>query len=470
MTRTARIIPSIEQLRQRQAIHNLELLYGRESTIEALRTETSELRQQIMQATIDIPDAETAATYIIEQVAKRLEQTLVPTLSPVINGTGVIIHTNLGRAPLGQTTVKRITQLVERYNNLEYDLDTGTRSSRSVHTSLLLNRLTGAEASAVVNNNAAAILLVLTALARGREVIISRGEMVEIGGGFRIPDVMRQSGAHLREIGTTNKTRASDYASAINDRTAMILRVHPSNFTIEGFTERPRLKDLTAIGNRFGVPVVEDLGSGCLSTAPAIMSEPTVEESIDSGVSVCTFSGDKLLGGPQAGLIVGKAEALETIHKHPLMRALRVGKLTLAALEATLFEHATSHAKTEVPIIRMIALKLPELRERASAIEDRLSDLPGLEIGICTSIAKIGGGSSPQTTLESCAINMNITGHTASAIDYALRHNTPAVVGRIEDDQLLLDLRTIAPEEDGQLVDAISTVTKHFQSANNAST
>ena len=409
MSSQARVIPSIEQLRQREAVQRLEARYGREATLAAIRHETAALRERLTggsggasndeladgetgQATggsagwpNDAPtDPEAAAAVILARLEPRLRAAVAPSLRSVVNATGVIVHTNLGRAPLAPAALERIAEVAAGYANLEYDVAAGTRGSRTVHAATLLTQLTGAEAAVVVNNNAAAVLLVLAALADGREVIISRGELVEIGGGFRIPDVMRQSGAILREVGTTNRTRAADYAAAIGERTALMLRVHPSNFRIEGFTERPSLAEVAALGARFDIPVVEDLGSGRLSVgaaagavsgragAGAIGDEPTVDASIDAGVSVCTFSGDKLLGGPQAGIIVGRRALLERVRRHPLMRALRVDKLTIAALEATLIEHAAGRADRTVPVARMIAAPVKELAARAEALRARL--------------------------------------------------------------------------------------------------
>ena len=353
MPSNPRVIPSIEQLRQEEAVRRLEARYGCDATLAALRHETAALRERLTRGSGGGPaDPDAAAAVILAGLEPRLRAAIAPSLRPVINATGVIVHTNLGRAPLAPAALERIAEVASGYANLEYDLAAGKRGSRTVHAATLLTQLTGAEAAVVVNNNAAAVLLVLAALADGREVIISRGELVEIGGGFRIPDVMRQSGAILREVGTTNRTRAADYAAAIGERTALILRVHPSNFRIEGFTERPPLAELAQLGARFDIPVAEDLGSGRLAggaaarpigggaAAVTIGDEPTVGASIDAGVSVCTFSGDKLLGGPQAGIVVGRRALLERVRRHPLMRALRVDKLTIAALEATLIEHA----------------------------------------------------------------------------------------------------------------------------------
>ena len=298
-----RVIPSVDHLRNSDAVQRLEASYGRLLTLKALRAVTAQVREQLLASEIEPLNLETATSYILKLLGEQLQKTLAPSLKTVVNATGIIVHTNLGRAPLCHHALDNLTAIASGYSNLEYNLDTGDRGSRTTHATALLEQLTGAESCIVVNNNAAAVLLVLAALAEGREVVISRGEMVAIGGGFRIPDVLRQSGAILREVGTTNRTKATDYVSAINDRTSVILRIHPSNFSISGFTERPSLHELTAVSSRFDIPVVEDLGSGLIAETSATPSESTVQQSIASGVTVCTFSGDKLLGGPQAGLL-----------------------------------------------------------------------------------------------------------------------------------------------------------------------
>src|SRR5437867_11321314 len=367
-----RLIPSIEELRQRVAIRALETHFGANATVDALRAAASAVRDAIAAGDGSLT-TDTSVVARIETVTRaRLDEQFRPSLAPVINASGVLIHTNLGRAPLAAAAIDRIADVARGYSTLEYDVGQGGRGTRDRHAEALLCRLTGAEAAAVVNNNAAATLLILTALAAGREVIVSRGELVEIGGGFRVPDVMAQSGASLREVGTTNKTRAADYAAAIGDRTALILRVHPSNFRIEGFTERPEVGDLVAIGRRFNVPVAEDLGSGYLGSEggrsgvgvdaeSATWSEPAVGKSIAAGVDVCCFSGDKLLGGPQAGVIVGRTALIDRVRKHPLMRALRVDKMTYAALEATLTEYVAGRATVTVPVRRMLALTVDDI-------------------------------------------------------------------------------------------------------------
>ena len=427
----------------------------------ALREEAAALRARLAATPNAVSDTDDAATLIESGVAPRLERALTPSLRPVINATGVIVHTNLGRAPLARAAVERIGAVAAGYTNLEYDLARGTRGSRAVHAAGLLTRVTGAEAATVVNNNAAAVLLVLAALGAGREVVISRGELVEIGGGFRIPDIMRQSGTRLREVGTTNRTRPADYASAIGERTALILRVHPSNFRIEGFTERPALGDVVAVGDRFGIPVVEDLGSGNVfsKAAHGALDEPTVRGSIDAGVAVCCFSGDKLLGGPQAGIIIGHKAELERIRTHPLMRALRVDKLAYAALEATLLEHVAGRATDTVPVGRMIATTIEALTTRAERIISQLTETVGLALGVRAGESAIGGGSTPGVTIPSCLLEVQFDGSSAKETDARLRAAAPPVVGRIEQDRLLLDLRTVQPEEDDILVGALKALT-----------
>ena len=412
-----RSIPSIEQLRQRQAMRELEATYGRAAVVDALRAEASVIRMRLA----DSDGLDLVMETMEAAVRARLDADHAPSLVAVINATGVIVHTNLGRAPLAAVATARVAALASGYTNLEYDLAKGGRGRRDTHAERLICRLTGAEAAIIVNNNAAATLVSLAALGAGREVIISRGELVEIGGGFRVPDVMRQSGAILREVGTTNRTRVSDYAAAISDRTALLLRVHPSNFTIEGFTERPSLAELTALAKRFNLPVVEDLGSGFLGVPTgleALRHEPSVADSVAAGVSLVMFSGDKLLGGPQAGVIAGTAEVVGHVRQHPLMRAVRADKMTYAALEATLEEYA------ERPRDR---LDSGRPHDRAVGGRDRPSRAmhcrPGsLAAGILADVVKgsstIGGGSAPGTTLPTHLVAFALP---ATRLESALR-------------------------------------------------
>ena len=347
-----------------------------------------------------------------------------------------------------------------RYSNLEYDIDAGTRGRRDVHAERQLSSLTGAEAACVVNNNAAATLLTLTALAAGREVIVSRGELVEIGGGFRVPDVMKQSGAVLREVGTTNRTRAADYAAAISDATALILRVHPSNFTIEGFTERPRIEELVALGRRFTVPVVEDLGSGWFG-APAIdalRDEPSVTGTIQSGADIVMFSGDKLLGGPQAGIIAGRQALVERIRRHPLMRALRVDKMTYAALDATLQAHATERWDL-IPVVRMITTSVEEIGRRADTLAAALT-AAGFRANVIDGESAIGGGSAPGTALATRLVQLEHPSLSPSELEKRLRELEPPIVVRILSDRVVLDLRTVFPQQDQMLRNALISLVK----------
>ena len=446
-----RIIPSIEKLRQRDTVMKLETSYGHRNVIDALRKETEALRSTLSDKSTNLIESEDAAKTIERNVENNLKRSLTPSLQSVINATGVIVHTNLGRAPLAKSAIERIAAVAAGYSNLEYNLADGNRGHRTVHASELLMRLTGAEAATVVNNNAAALLLILTAIASGREVIISRGELVEIGGGFRIPDVMRQSGALLREVGTTNRTRPEDYAAAINDNTALILRIHPSNFRIEGFTERPSLRSISKIGHDFGIPVVEDLGGGNLYEADSHgtpFTEPTVQQSLEAGATICCFSGDKLLGGPQAGLIVGRKIFVRSISNHPLMRAVRIDKLTYAALEATLLEHLSERADETIPVNRMIKTSIKQLRSRAHEIVSSVTALSKVEVQLTDGPATIGGGAAPGTTIHSCLLHISLFGFTATELEKRLRESNPPVIGRIDHERLLLDLRTVSPDQD----------------------
>ncbi len=454
-----RIIPSIEQLRQRAAARRLAERFGHGAVVAALRDAAAELRAGLAAGTVALASAEDAAAWIERRLDERVARVAEPSLASVINATGVVIHTNLGRAPLAPAAARRVAELAAGYTNLEYDLETGRRGARDVHAERLLCRLTGAEAAVVVNNNAAAVLLVLAALAAGREVIVSRGELVEIGGGFRVPDVMAQSGATLREVGTTNRTRVADYAAAVNERTALILRVHQSNFRISGFTERPALGELVALGRRLGVPVVEDLGSGYLGVPPPepggpLADEPEVTASVAAGVDAACFSGDKLLGGPQAGIIVGRRDLLGVVRRHPLMRALRVDKLTYAALEATLIEYLAGRAARTVPVARMIALTRDEIDARARRLADRLREA-GWTVDVVDGVSTIGGGSSPGAELPTRLVALSAPGAGADALEKQLRELTPPIVARIEHDRVVLDLRTVLPEQDERLAELL---------------
>jgi len=443
--RNFRVIPSIDELRKRGRVRAFERRYGSSATVEALRDAAADLRRAI-DAGETIPVDEDAVTDRLERFAESaLAKTYQSRLVAVINATGVVVHTNLGRASLSASALARVAEIARGYATLEYDITRGERGRRDVHAETLLQRLTGADAAVVVNNNAAAALLVLTALASGREVIVSRGELVEIGGGFRIPDVLAQSGATLREVGTTNRTRASDYAAAISDRTALILRVHPSNFRIEGFTERPSLRDVVDIGQRFAIPVVEDLGSGLLARSPL---DTSVEESVAAGVDLCCFSGDKLLGGPQAGIVIGRTALVDRLRRHPLMRALRVDKMTYAALEATLEEYAAGRAETTVPVRRMLSMSADDIHARAVHLTSLLASRDEWSAEVIAGTSAVGGGSAPGIELPTWLVAIEKRGLSASALDDWLRARTPPVIARIHAGRVVLDLRTVPPDVD----------------------
>ena len=451
-----RVIPSIEQLRQRETMRALETRYGRTALVDALRAETAGLRDRLASGQVAAVTVSEAIQQIEDGAGARLRAAMRPSLVRVINATGVVVHTNLGRAPLSEAAIARMSAIAGGYTNLEYDVARGRRGRRDTHAEQLVTRLTGAEAAVVVNNNAAAALLLLAALAGGREVIISRGELVEIGGGFRVPDVMTQSGAVLREVGTTNRTRVNDYAAAISERTALILRVHPSNFRMIGFIEAAPLPELVALGRRFNVPVAEDLGSGWLGWPAreelpvALRDEAIVSESIAAGVDVVCFSGDKLLGGPQAGIIAGRSDALDRIRRHPLMRALRVDKLTYAALEATLEQHAVGRGQDEVPVQRMLRIGVAELGRRADALSAALN-AAGWRGRVIDGMSTVGGGSAPGAELPTRLIELERDGLSAHQIEQHLRSLDPPVIARIEDDRVVLDLRTVSPAEETML-------------------
>ena len=448
-----RAIPSIEELRQRPALHALGERFGAAALVDALRAGTALVRQALTAEGTSI-GTDIVIARIEAAAAAHLEQAFQSSLRPVINATGVVLHTNLGRAPLAAAAVDRIGDVGRGYSTLEYDLSAGGRGRRDVHAERLLCRLTGAESAVVVNNNAAATLIVLAALAAGREAIVSRGELVEIGGGFRVPDVMAQSGAVLREVGTTNKTRAADYAAAISDRTALILRVHPSNFRIEGFAERPPLAALVDLGKRFSITIAEDLGSGHLGTIPEHFldaSEPSVKASVAAGIDICCFSGDKLLGGPQAGIIVGRSAHVARIRRHPLMRALRVDKLTYAALEATLVEYAAGRAGSTIPVQRMLTMSGDAIHARASALASAVQRLPGWKAEVVSGVSAVGGGSAPGLELPTSLIRLDRDGVSAASLEEQLRATSPALIARIDQDRVVLDLRTVDPSQDQQI-------------------
>jgi L-seryl-tRNA(Ser) seleniumtransferase len=462
-----RDIPSVDEMLARPRLRSLCETAGRGLVIEAIRSVLAGVRADLLReaspesAAAAAPGATIATTADALEglVADEVRNWLAPSLHRVINATGVILHTNLGRAPISAAAISQFEETATRYSNLEYDIAAGQRGKRDVHTAKLLTSLTGAEAAIVVNNNAAAVFLILNTLAKGAEVIVSRGELIEIGDGFRIPDIMAESGAILREVGTTNRTRIRDYERAVNARTRLLLRVHPSNFRISGFTERPSLEELVLLGRGNQIPVYEDLGSGSLADlSTAGISEPVARASCEAGVSVVSFSGDKLLGGPQAGIIAGKKEAVERIRRNPLFRTLRVDKLTIAALEATLKAYHRG-ALDEIPVLRMIRASREEIGRRASRFADRLRDaLPAdVSVELGEGFSVIGGGSTPDQQLATALIALRSGRLSPATIDEKLRNPAHAipVVARVTDDRLVLDLRTVFPDEEPALAAAL---------------
>jgi L-seryl-tRNA(Ser) seleniumtransferase len=455
-----RQIPSVDELLAQPGLSALAQRVDRDLLLEVTRAALADLRAKIAS------DSSTASVALdrasIEQrISAIVEEVLAHSLQPVINATGVILHTNLGRAPLIPAAIEELRRTAAQYSNLEYDLEAGARGKRDVHTAQMLERLTGAESAIVVNNCAAAVLLTLAALAKDGEVIVSRGELIEIGDGFRIPEIMAESGATLREIGTTNRTRAADYENAINEKTRLLLRVHPSNFAITGFTDKPSLEELAELSRRTGLPLVEDLGSGCLTDlAPHGITEPVVRRSIEAGASVVLFSGDKLLGGPQAGIIAGKKDLVARIRRHPLLRALRVDKLTITALEATLGAYLRG-ALDEIPALQMIrATPQDILRRTQNFVRELTPQLPSGEIEVETTDGEslAGGGSTPTQFLPTKLIRIASARYSASQLEHRLRRSSSgvSVIARVEDNRLVLDLRTVFPEQESLLVKTLS--------------
>jgi L-seryl-tRNA(Ser) seleniumtransferase len=421
------------QLRDLPSVDELARAVDDPLAVDAARTVLARAREEI-RAGFEPGD-------LMERVREEAATVRSPELRRALNATGVVIHTNLGRAPLADAALERVREVGRGYSNLEYDVSAGGRGSRQDHVAAVLRRLTGAEAALVVNNNAAAVLLALAALAEGREVVVSRGELIEIGDGFRIPEVLERSGAKLVEVGTTNRTRAADYDRAVNADTGVLLRVHQSNFRVVGFTERPRLAEVVAIGRRHGVPVVEDAGSGALTQ---MQDEAPVRESIEAGADLVCFSGDKLLGGPQAGIVVGRAELVERLRRHPLQRALRADKLTLAALEGTLGLYLEpERALREIPVLRMLA-------EPVEAVHGRAERLAGLVDGrVEETVGRVGGGALPLAELPSfaCAVEEELAA--------PLRSGEPPVIGVVRDGVLLLDCRTLSEADVDEVARAV---------------
>ena len=456
-----RKIPKVDKVLAEPFCQQMLSAHPRSVVLAAVRKMLEELRTAAKNGQLFEADLET--TSLCAGITRHLSDGETFSLRRVVNGSGVVLHTNLGRSPLAPRLREQLADIAFGYSTLEYDVTTGERGTRYAHVEELICRLTGAEAALVVNNNAAAVLLVLSAMATGREVIVSRGELVEIGGAFRIPDVMRQGGAILREVGTTNRTHAKDYRNAITDQTAMLLKVHCSNFAVVGFTAEVTVAELAAIGREAGIPVVADIGSGNLMDWQGIpgMTEPRVQEYL-AGIDLVTFSGDKLLGGPQAGIIAGRAAAVNPLKKHPLLRALRVDKLTLAALEGTLRLYRDERqAWAEIPVLRMLRLTAQELKKKGQQTVRRLrTQLPdSITIELIPGISQVGGGALPLAELPTWLVAIRSARFSAGEFEAGLRRQPVPVVGRIAQGDFLLDLRTVADEEWPDVVDGLQAVT-----------
>ncbi len=447
-----RDLPSVDHLLSTQEVQGWRAVYGHPLTVEAIRSVLDSARQSFPQ-TETIPTQER----LLEQAAGILDRWTAPTLAPVINAAGVILHTNLGRAPLSRAAMQAAQDVALGYSNLEYDLEKGRRGSRLVHAEALLQRLTGAEAALVVNNNASAVMLALSALARRRAAVIARSQLVEIGGGFRVPDVMKQSGARLVEVGTTNRVHLSDYEEALDEKPVLFMRAHRSNFAIVGFTSEPGLDEIADVAHEAGILVVDDLGSGTLldTARYGLAHEPMVQESLAQGADIVCFSGDKLLGGPQAGIIVGRADLLAKLKKHPLARAIRADKLCLAALSATLLHYLKDEAEREVPIWRMIAASQEAIRERARAWVDTLG-----QGEVIPAESTVGGGSLPGESLPTYVLAIQARG--LKRLMEKLRAGSPPVIARTQDDRAIFDPRTVLPEQDSALLAALQSALQNL--------
>jgi L-seryl-tRNA(Ser) seleniumtransferase len=462
-----RKLPSVDDVISAPALLSFVESYGRDPVVDAARTVLARLRREIASGFLDDSGLQLAISGLAAAIAAQLRESLKYSLRPVINATGVILHTNLGRAPLSESAIDHIRETAAAYSNLEFNLATGDRGKRDVHVERLFQKLLhegvpgdsqARVSTIVVNNNAAAVLLALNTLAEGGEVIVSRGELVEIGGSFRIPDVMTKSGAILREVGTTNRTRIFDYENAITDRTRLLLRVHRSNFEITGFTEEASTLDLAALAHRRGIPFMEDLGSGALFDLRSfgISGEPGVLDSLGAGVDIVTYSGDKLLGGPQAGLISGAAELIARMRSNALFRALRVDKLSYAALEAILLAYVRRDHDA-IPTIRMMSLSKEEIDRRAEALLKRLAS-PRLKAEIITGESLLGGGAVPSSVLPTRLLALTCEGTSADELCAKLRTGEPPIIARVESGQVLIDLRTVFPEQDSAIASSLSRI------------
>jgi L-seryl-tRNA(Ser) seleniumtransferase len=450
-----RQIPAVDLLLLRPAIASWTAYASHEFVVSEIQRLLQEIRDAIRLGRSDA-DVDVSPEHIEASLIQKLQNRLRPNLRTVINATGVVLHTNLGRAPLSDAAEKSVSAFSASYTNLEYDILSGQRSHRDKLIEPLLQEILGCEAATVVNNNAAAVFLILNTLALGKEVVISRGELVEIGGSFRIPDILVRSGAILREVGTTNKTRLEDYQQAVGPNTALLLRVHPSNYRMAGFTEKPELSALVELSRSAGIPLIEDIGSGCLLDLKpyGIANEPRVQESLSAGINLVCFSGDKLLGGPQAGIIAGERKLIERIRKNPLMRTYRVEKLIYGALEATLGSYRLGKANSEIPIMRMISMTNRELRKRAQNFSRRLRSYMGeaVRTQLLNGNSVIGGGSCPECELPTTLVALESDSVRPNTIESRLRCQDPPIILRLEEDKVLIDLRTVFPSQESMLI------------------
>jgi L-seryl-tRNA(Ser) seleniumtransferase len=457
-----RLLPSVDELLKSSALTELLSRESQPAVTDSVRAVLASVRDEISAGTLATQQVVgLAVSHLPQAVARHLSSAMEFSLKPVINATGVILHTNLGRAPLADAAIRRITEVASRYSNLEFDIAAGERGKRDVHVERLFSQLLNQDGvsgirTVVSNNCAAAVMLALNTLAEGGEVIVSRGELVEIGGSFRVPDVMAKSGAILREVGTTNRTRLADYENAITDKTRLLLRVHRSNFAIIGFTEQPSLEELAALGRKHGIPVMEDLGGGAMIPLRALgVNESGVMDSLRAGADLITYSGDKMLGGPQAGLLSGREDLIKRVRSNPLFRALRVDKLTYAALEGTLMEYIRQNHDA-IPFARMMRLSSADIRARAEAVQTQLSGAAHLQTAIIAGESLVGGGSAPTSSLPTFLLAVSAASLSADELASRLRRNDPPIVARVEDGRVLLDLRTVmGAAEEAQIVLAL---------------
>ncbi len=420
--------------------------------VRSARSVVENARKRIMEGKVEATGLTMSDSVFIEKIKHIVEKDISPNLVRTVNATGIVVHTNLGRSLLPASAVENMISIADRYSNLEFDLSKGARGSRQEIVEDIICEISGAPGAVVVNNNAGAVLLSLDTVAKGKKVIISRGELIEIGGSFRIPDVMEKSGASLREVGTTNRTHPEDYENAIENDTGLFLKVHTSNYAVVGFTKGVSLQELVGLGSKYNLPVMEDLGSGTFIdfSKYGLIKEPTIQDSVSTGADIITFSGDKLLGGPQAGIIVGARDIMDNIKKNPLTRALRIDKLTLAALESTLRLYRDPEKAIDmIPTLRMLTLPLSNIENNAVMLADRLKALghPGLEVKLLNVLSRAGGGSMPLLDLPSKCVGVRIQGMSANEVEKNMRRNTPPIIGRIEDDIFNMDLRTIQDDE-----------------------